>query len=63
MYRIIIETVNKYMDTCVVPVSQYTQYELYYYAGALTDVFLKWLESGIVEAPEKIAEMVYKQWN
>lgn len=61
MYSLIIEAINNYMDTYVAPVSHYSHYELYYYAGALSNVFIKWLESGMIEKPEKIAKMVYRQ--
>ncbi|MDA3731175.1 TetR/AcrR family transcriptional regulator [Niameybacter massiliensis] len=59
MYSVIIDAVNNYMDTYVVPESHYSRYELYYYAGALCNIFIKWLESGMEESPEKIAEMVH----
>lgn len=61
MYSLIIEAINNYMDTYVAPVSHYSRYELYYYAGALSNIFIKWLESGMIEKPEKIAKMVYRQ--
>lgn len=60
MYGIIINAVNDYMDSYVLPVSKYTKYELYYYAGALCNVFIKWIEMGMIEKPEEIARIVYK---
>lgn len=60
MYSVIINAVNDYMDTYVLPASRYSRYELYYYAGALCNIYIKWLESGMLEAPEEIAKMVYK---
>lgn len=61
MYSVIINAVNDYMDTYVLPTSRYSRYELYYYAGALCNIYIKWLESGMQEAPEEIAKMVYKK--
>ena len=60
MYSVIINAVNNYMDTYVLPISHYSRYELYYYAGALCNTYIKWVESGMIEAPEEIARMVYK---
>jgi len=36
-----------------------SRYSLYFYSGALYNVFLKWLEGGMQESPEEIARMVY----
>lgn len=60
MYSVIINTLNNYMDTYVLPTSKRTRYELYYYAGALCNTYIKWVESGMVETPEEIAHMVYQ---
>ncbi len=60
MYSVIINAVNNYMDTYVLPVSHYSRYELYYYGGALCNTYIKWIESGMIEAPEEIAKMVYQ---
>lgn len=60
MYSVIINTVNDYMDTYILPASNYSKYELYYYAGALCNTFIKWIEDGMAESPEQIATIVYK---
>lgn len=60
MYSVIINAVNEYMELYVLPVSHYSKYELYYYAGALCNTYLKWLEGGMIEKPEEIAAIVYK---
>lgn len=39
----------------VLPTSQYGRYELYYYSGALCNIYMKWVESGLKETPEEIA--------
>lgn len=60
MYAVIIDALNHYMDTYVLPTTRYSKYELYYYSGALCNIYIKWIESGMKETPEEIAEMVYK---
>ena len=62
MYAVIINAVNDYMNLYVLPGSNYSKYELYYYAGALCNTYIKWLEGGMVETPEEIAEIVYKHF-
>ena len=60
MYSIIINALNNYMDGYVLPNFPYSRYELYYYAGALCNTFIKWIESGMRETPEEIATLVYR---
>ena len=60
MYNVIMEALNNYMDQYVLPNSNDSRYDLYYYAGALCNVYIKWIERGAVESPEEIAEIVYK---
>lgn len=60
MYSVLIDTINDYMDQYVLPESQYSRYELYYYAGALCNTYIKWLEGGMTETPKEIATIVYK---
>ena len=60
MYSVIINALNNYMDTYVLPVSNRSRYELYYYAGALCNTYIKWVESGMRESPEEISEIVYR---
>ena len=60
MYGAIISVVNDYMDKYVEPESNYSKYELYYYAGALCNTYIKWVEAGMIETPEEIATIVYK---
>lgn len=63
LYSVIINTVNDYMDTYILPGSTYSRYELYYYGGALCNTYIKWLEAGMVESPEEIASLVYAHVN
>lgn len=58
MHAVIMNALNDYMDTYVLQTSEYSRYELYYYAGALCNTYLKWIESGMQETPEEIATMV-----
>lgn len=58
MHAVIINALNDYMDTYVLPTSQYGRYELYYYSGALCNIYIKWIESGLKETPEEIARMI-----
>lgn len=58
-YSVVIQAINDYMDTYVLSNSEYTRYELYYYAGALCNTYIKWIEGGMVEEPEEIARVVY----
>lgn len=60
MYSVIINALNNYMDTYILPIFPYSRYELYYYAGALCNTFIKWIESGMEETPEEIATLVYR---
>lgn len=41
------------------PYNDINRYMVYYYSGALYNVFLKWLEGDMKERPEEIAELVY----
>ncbi len=59
MYSVIINALNNYMDTYVLPSTSRSRYELYYYAGALCNTYIKWVETGMVESPEEISEIVY----
>lgn len=58
MHAVIMNALNDYMDTYVLPTSEFSRYELYYYAGALCNTYLKWIESGMHESPDEIAMMV-----
>lgn len=66
MYSIIIDTLNGCMEEYLLPKVPLSSYELYYYTGALCNIFMKWMESGMKETPEEIAKIVYrhipKQW-
>ena len=60
MYNVIIEALNNYMDTYVAHDPDRSCYDLYYYAGALCNVYIKWIEMGMKESPKEVAEVVYR---
>lgn len=58
LYSIIIDAINNYMDSYLVPEGTHSRYELYYYAGALLNVYIKWLAHGRTETPDEMAATV-----
>ena len=40
------------------PFNDIRRYNVYFYSGALYNVFLKWLESGMKETPQEMAEEI-----
>lgn len=58
MHAVIMNALNDYMDTYILQASEFSRYELYCYAGALCNTYLKWIELGMQETPEEIATMV-----
>ena len=53
-----IQAINDYMIRFVDPVYPRSLYELYYYGGALLNVFLKWEEDGKTESIDAIVEVI-----
>lgn len=58
LHSLIISTINQFMEEQVLPTSSVSIYQLYYYAGALMNLFLKWEEKGKVESAEEIALII-----
>jgi AcrR family transcriptional regulator len=58
LYGLVIDAVNGYMEKYVRPISRESDYALYYYAGALCNIFVKWVENGMRESPSEIAAFV-----
>lgn len=58
LYSLIIDAINEFMCRHVYGVHSGSIYELYYYAGALLNTFIKWEENGKKETAEEIAELV-----
>lgn len=61
MFGVIINVVNDYMDTYILPFCDYSSYELYCYAGGLCNTYMKWIETGMKETTYEIAEMIHKR--
>lgn len=55
LYYLIIDAMNNYMVERILPYYSIPAYELYFYGGALLNVFIKWEEGGKCETAEKIA--------
>ena len=57
---IMLESLNKYMEDHAVQTHAdiIRKYQLYYFAGALYNVFMHWLESGMAESEENMARIV-----
>lgn len=59
LYSIIINAINNYMEEYVLPDFAGSIYELYYYSGALLNVFLTWEEKDATKPAEEIAQIVH----
>ena len=49
---------NDYMSRRIMPKYKIPEYELYFYGGALLNVFLKWQQDGKKESAEEIAQTI-----
>lgn len=58
LYSIIIDAINDFMTTQILPCYQGSAYELYYYSGALLNIFIHWESSGKKETAEEIAAII-----
>ena len=58
LYSLLINAVNEYMEDNVIPNYKIDPYEVYYYAGAILNVFYKWQERGKKETKEYIAGVI-----
>ncbi|MCI8956166.1 MAG: TetR/AcrR family transcriptional regulator [Eubacterium sp.] len=58
LYNLLINAVNLYMEETIVPRYQVSPYKIYYYAGALLNIFIKWEESGKNIDAETIAKTI-----
>ena len=62
LYQIVLNAMNDYMLKRVKPRYHISEYELYFYGGALLNVFMKWQENGKKESPEEIAKIIAPQF-
>ena len=58
LYSVFIDAINRYMEKRA-DEFHITKYELFYYGGALCNVYMKWIEGGRKETPEEIAQHIY----
>ena len=63
LYSILIDAVNEYMMTNILPQFKLHMYELYAYAGGLLNSFMKWEEDGKKETAHNVALMIYRLFN
>ena len=58
LYSIIIDAINEYMMTQVYPDYHGSVYELYYYSGAILNLFIQWNLQDKPETPEELAKTI-----
>lgn len=58
LYSLIIDAMNGYLTERILPFYAVSAYELYFYGGALLNVFIKWEEGGKCEPAETIAKTI-----
>ena len=63
LYSVLIDAVNEYVMKNIFPRKKIHIYELYAYAGALLNSFLKWEEDGKRESAHDVALMIYRLFN
>ena len=60
LYYILMDGMNDYMTNVIMPVYHFSAYELYFYGGAILNVFVQWQKSGKKETAEEIANTIAK---
>lgn len=58
LHSLMISAINDYMLRFVDPIYPRSAYELYFYGGALLNVFLKWEEDGKLESVDEIVNVI-----
>lgn len=59
-YQVLQNALNVYFEEYVVPNYSGPVYDLYFYSGALMNVYVKWEEKGRKETPEEIASIIFQ---
>lgn len=59
-YNILIEGLNKFLEDHFMDVFETSIYDMYFYAGALLNTFVKWIENGKKEPVENVAAIIAK---
>lgn len=57
-YCLLLDNVNHYFEEVVAPSYSGSLYDLYFYSGALLNVFVLWEENGKKETPEELAAVM-----
>ncbi len=60
LHYILWNAMNDYMSKRIMPKYKIPEYELYFYGGALLNVFLKWEQGKKKESAEQIADSIIK---
>lgn len=55
-YAILATSINQYINEQLLPNCGMTDYELYYYSGAVVGMFFRWLANGKKETPEQLTD-------
>lgn len=58
LHSLMIHAINDYMTKLIAPVYPHSVYELYYYGGAILNVFLKWEADGKKESVDEIVTVI-----
>ncbi|MBR3645440.1 MAG: TetR/AcrR family transcriptional regulator [Lachnospiraceae bacterium] len=58
LFNMLIDAVNKYMDDYIIPNYNVSPYEIYYCAGGIINMFLKWEEADCAVSAEDIAKCI-----
>ena len=57
-FCLVSEAVNTYFTERVMPLYTGSVYDLFFYSGAMLNIFIQWEENGKKESPEELAETI-----
>ncbi len=63
LHGMMINAINNYTEKLIAPMYPHSTYELYYYGGALLNVFLNWEMNGKQEPVDEIVQVVCRCCN
>ncbi len=61
LYYLMIDAINEYAELYVAPSYSGSVYDLYYYAGALLNVFIHWEKNGKEESVDEIVQILTRR--
>lgn len=61
LYYLMINAINEYMELYAAPYYSGSVYDLYYYAGALLNVFIHWEKGGKNESVDEIVQIIERR--